>query len=238
MIFTDSKKERQSNLNNKIWSPTKSGFIVALAWPETKCKLAGAWYDGLMNLVGINQGGYYRVGHAALLLISDEHQTCEYFDFGRYHAPYGFGRVRDKETDHDLAVKTKAVFSGDKRTIENIDQILRELSGSPSCHGNGTIHATYTRIDYNRAFAAAKKLQKRDFISYGPFIPYGTNCSRFVNNIIRAGDPSLAERLLLLLPYTISPTPMTNVKSLFSTVVRMGASYISMETQLKNLAPA
>ena len=192
----------------------KNGFIVALGWPETKCKQAGAWYDGLMRLMGINRGGYYRVGHAALLLISDEAQTCEYFDFGRYHAPHGFGRVRDKETDHDLEVKTKADISGDKKTIENMDQILGELSTNHSCHGDGTIYASYTRIDYDRAYSRAKKMQQKDFIAYGPFKIPGTNCSRFVNRIIRAGKPSVSEVLALLFPYSVSPTPMTNVRSL------------------------
>lgn len=194
----------------------KNGFVVALAWPETKCKQAGAWYDGLMNLLGINRGGYYQVGHAALLLISDEDQICEYFDFGRYHAPHGFGRVRDKETDHDLEIKTRVIISGDRKTIENMDQILGELSGNLSCHGDGVIYASYTRIDYDRAYARAKKMQQEDFIAYGPFKTPGTNCSRFVNRIIRAGKPSVSEILALLFPYSVSPTPMTNVRSLES----------------------
>ncbi len=194
----------------------KNGFIVALAWPETKCKQAGAWYDGLMSLMGFNKDGYYRVGHAALLLICDEKKTCEYFDFGRYHAPHGFGRVRDQETDHDLEVKTKPVISKDNKTIENLDQILGELSINHSCHGEGAIYASYTRIDYHRSYARAKKMQQKDCIAYGPFVLKGTNCSRFVNKIARAGQPSFMEHLALRFPYSLSPTPLTNVCSLAS----------------------
>lgn len=202
-----------------------NGFIVALAWPETECKQAGAWYDSLMSWIGVNRNGYYKVGHAALLLISDNKKTCEYFDCGRYHAPHGFGRVRDQETDHDLTVHTKPMFSENKQTIKNINEILKELSRNKSCHGDGPIFASYTRIDYEQAYATCKGLmQYADFIPYGPFVSYGTNCSRFVNQIIRKGTPSLVERLLLSLPYSISPSPMANVRSLSSEIFNSSIS--------------
>jgi hypothetical protein len=201
-----------------------SGFIVALAWPETNCKQAGAWYDIIMRWAGVNMNGYYKVGHAALLLISDDKKMCEYFDFGRYHAPHGFGRVRDQETDHDLKVHAKAEFSGNKQKIKNINEMLEELSRNKSCHGEGQIFASYTRIHYDQAYATCKEMQHSDFIPYGPFIPYGTNCSRFVNQIIRKGAPSLVERLLLSLPYSISPSPMANVRALSSDIFKSAIS--------------
>ena len=34
--------------------------------------------------------------------------NLRYFDFGRYHAPKDFGRVRDVETDGDVTIKTIA----------------------------------------------------------------------------------------------------------------------------------
>ena len=47
----------------------RNGFVIACAWPETMCKQPGSWYDSLMNYLGISQDGYYKVGHAALILI-------------------------------------------------------------------------------------------------------------------------------------------------------------------------
>ena len=44
----------------------------------------------------------YRVGHSAIILINNELESINYFDFGRYHTPNGFGRVRDEVTDPDL----------------------------------------------------------------------------------------------------------------------------------------
>src|SRR5690606_25903582 len=100
-----------------------TGIAIALAWPETKCKQAGAWYDGLMNLLGISKENYYKVGHAAVVLIEAKTGNCLYFDFGRYHAPFGQGRVRDLETDHDLEIYTKAKFDNAGNFL-NYEQIL------------------------------------------------------------------------------------------------------------------
>lgn len=89
------------------------GFAVALAWPETYCKQPGACYDGLMNRFGIAKNNFYKVGHAAVLLVNKSRKKCFYFDFGRYHSTFGKGRVRSAETDHDLAFNTKPIFSKD-----------------------------------------------------------------------------------------------------------------------------
>ena len=69
-----------------------SGFAIAVAWPETYCKQAGSWYDGILFSLGFSQHHYYKVGHAALVLINSEDNQCFYYDFGRYHALYHYGR--------------------------------------------------------------------------------------------------------------------------------------------------
>ena len=48
----------------------------------------------------IKKGNYYKVGHSAIVLINPNQLKCHYFDFGRYHAPKNYGRVRDEITDH------------------------------------------------------------------------------------------------------------------------------------------
>ena len=190
-----------------------NGFAIALAWPETNCKQAGAWYDALLFLLGINRSGYYQVGHSAIVLVSDNNEKCHYFDFGRYHAPHGFGRVRSALTDHDLRIKTLAKISMEKSTIVNVSSILKELYANPSTHGDGPIYGSVTRINFQSAIHFAIRLQKKEFLPYGPFIRKGTNCSRFVNKVMQNGLPKLATRLLLKFPITISPTPMWNVKA-------------------------
>jgi len=38
-----------------------TGFAIALAFPDTYCKQAGAWYDNLLNWLGIANNNYYKV---------------------------------------------------------------------------------------------------------------------------------------------------------------------------------
>ncbi|MDQ3395429.1 MAG: hypothetical protein M3512_15145, partial [Bacteroidota bacterium] len=72
-------------------SNRKKGFAILLAWPETFCKQAGGWYDPLLSWLGISKNHYYRVGHAAVVLVNGFNGSLQYFDFGRYHSPYGYG---------------------------------------------------------------------------------------------------------------------------------------------------
>lgn len=190
-----------------------SGIAIALAWPETLCKKAGAWYDVPLKWLRINKSNYYKVGHAAIVLINKETGDCHYFDFGRYHAPYQHGRVRSDYTDHDLEMKTKAIVSNEGQ-LKNYTEILLELFNNESCHGNGKLHASYCCINFHLAFEKANAMQSVSPIPYGPFLPQGTNCSRFVNTVILAGKPNWYYRLVLISPKTFSPTPISNVKAL------------------------
>ncbi|MBI1288918.1 MAG: hypothetical protein GC178_15225 [Flavobacteriales bacterium] len=190
-----------------------TGFVVALAWPKAWAKEAGDGYDHLMRGLGFNDGGFYRVGHAALILVNAADSSCHYFDFGRYHTPVGFGRVRDAETDHELTIATKAVFDG--KHLTNLDAILCEVQYNGSTHASGPMYASYVRIDYEKAFDSAKALQEKGAIPYGPFEKGGLNCSRFVRQIILAGEPNWAHALRLEVVPMITPTTLYPVSALY-----------------------
>ncbi len=199
----------------------KKGFAIAIAWPETHCKQAGDWWDGLLNCLNISNNHFYRVGHAALVLVDATTSTAHYFDFGRYHAPFKHGRVRSQITDNGLAIHTTPVFSEDRRQrtkdrtqVENFEEILSELQGNSECHGDGPLYASYCEVDFQKSFSFAKELQQQGPVRYGPFTYNGSNCSRFVCDAILAGKPKrkYAFKLRFLLPLT--PTPMTNVQAL------------------------
>jgi len=191
----------------------EKGFAIALAWPETYCKQTSAWYDFIPHGLGISKNNYYKVGHAALVLVSPE-GNCYYFDFGRYHAPYQWGRVRSGEADHDLVISTKAAFSENGTQVLNFREILEELQRNPACHGDGKLHASYCSINYEAAMSKAQEMHERHIWPYGPFIWNGTNCSRFVNTVIRAGRPSWKNWFLLQFMKPITPTPLNNVQAL------------------------
>ena len=37
-----------------------NGIAIVLAWPETLCKKAGAWYDYPLKWASINKNNYYK----------------------------------------------------------------------------------------------------------------------------------------------------------------------------------
>ena len=196
-------------------SPKKdTGFAIALAWPQTYCKQPGSWYDPLTLWLGINKNNYYKIGHAAIVLVDIENKKCHYFDFGRYHSPFQYGRVRSVETDFDLEIKTTPVISADNKSIINFREIISELQLNTACHGEGKIYASYCYINFLSAFNKALQMQQASPISYGPFQYKGSNCSRFVNTVILAGKPRLKSIIRLKYFVPLTPTPLNNVKSL------------------------
>ena len=187
------------------------GIILILAWPQTLCKQAGAWYDNILNKLGIASNHYYKVGHAALVLADGVSGKCHYYDFGRYHAPFGHGRVRSEFTDHDLHIPIKAQIEGGK--LKNIGEIKFFLQNNESCHGTGDIIMSYCEIDFLKAKEKADAMQKNSPIKYGPFEWNGTNCSRFVRTVALSGQPTFLNKLRLLMPPMFTPTPIWNVRA-------------------------
>jgi hypothetical protein len=182
----------------------QNDFIITLAWPEGMVKATGAWYDNILS-----QEGKYRVGHSALLLVNSTTNKVHYFDFGRYHTPEGYGRVRDIETDQDVAV-IDAEISENK--IVNIDDILLYLSQMKATHGEGKMYASLIEnVSFTNAFTKAKVMQNKGILPYGPIVRTGTNCSRFVAKVIKASGPSFVKKLRLKYPFCISPSPKRNV---------------------------
>ena len=195
---------------------TYTGFAIAIAWPETYCKQPGAWYDPITQLLRINHNNYYKAGHAALVLVDIENKKCHYFDFGRYHTPFQHGRVRSTDTDHDLEMKTIPELASDGKRIKNYRDILYELQNNPACHGEGELFASYCPINFHLAFKKANEMQQNSPIPYGPFRYKGSNCSRFVNTTILAGNPHWKFKFRLKYMVPLTPTPMNNVNSLNS----------------------
>ncbi|MBT4217221.1 MAG: hypothetical protein HOE25_01485 [Flavobacteriales bacterium] len=182
-----------------------SDFIIVLAWPEGETTAAGAWYDSFCAT-----NGKYRVGHSALILINSENKELLYFDFGRYHTPTGFGRVRDKETDPDIGIPISAEIEDNR--IKNIEEILVYTKNKKANHGEGKLYASILKnVNFISSYRFAKKIQEKGIIPYGPFVPKGSNCSRFVSATIRKSNPSLIKNLRLQFPFSLSPSPKRNV---------------------------
>lgn len=187
--------------------------IIALAWPDTKVVKEGKWYDMPMKWFGILKNGYYKAGHAAFLLIDHQNGEVHYFDFGRYHTPYQYGRVRDKQTDPDINVKIRAqIVNGE---ITNLKEILFERYNNKACHGEGKLTAAVVKnICFNSAYQKVKELQAKEAIPYGPFTFNGSTCSRLVVQVVYEATKNKMTKFFIRLPYTISATPRSNKKVL------------------------
>nr|MBS0037082.1 hypothetical protein [Saprospiraceae bacterium] len=196
-----------------------SGIAIALAWPRTFCKQPGGWYDPLCHLLGISYRHYYRVGHAAVVLVNGQDGRCLYFDFGRYIAPMYCGRVRSAKTDHRLKIKTTAKVSYNPLKLLNYNDILMELRGNTDCHGEGPMCGSYCSVNFHSALECAQKMQQKSPLPYGPFIWNGTNCSRFVRTVILAGKPGLIHRVKLNFLLPVTPRPTDNINSLQHPIV-------------------
>ncbi len=183
-----------------------------LAWPKTPAIQTGAWYEGLMQLLGFNKNGYYMAGHSAIVLVDPDNGQLNYFDFGRYHAPLGHGRVRDRITDPDLDIKTSGRFNS-KGQIINLEEILLLFDANKDAfHGKNTMYASvYDGADVSKAYNFAKRFQNSSPVPYGPFKYGGTNCSRFTSSVFRAGCSNFWKKLRLLAPTSLTPTTLGNV---------------------------
>lgn len=176
---------------------TNSGIVLTLAYPETIVMVADEWYSPYMRFLGIGKKNYVRAGHAALVLINKSTGELEYHDFGRYISPIPNGRVRGKDTDHELDFPIKAFVKGD--TIENLNEILMFLGTHPKrTHGDGKLIASVcSTVDYEKARNHITRMQNRHFIRYAAFIKDACNCARFVTDSLIASvtDVKIKNRL-------------------------------------------
>ncbi len=205
------------------------GSLIAIAWPETNVIQVNMWYDHVTRFFGFTKNQYYKAGHAALILVDSKTNETHYFDFGRYHTPPKYGRVRCTKTDPELALKTNGKF-GENGKLTNSEEILNELISNPATHGDGkTIYGVLNHIDYPKAFDFVHKMVNQGALPYGPFDPRGTNCSRFVAQTIRASKGRLICRIKTRFPKTLSASPVGNVKNITTPITLSGNINIPLD---------
>lgn len=213
-----------------------NGTIIAISWPETLVVKEGKWYDKPMEWIGVVKENHYKVGHAAMLLINHKSGKINYFDFGRYHTPLKKGRVRSEITDPDLKLNIRAMFN-EQDKLANLESILHEVDQMPTSHGDGkTLASVLYNVNFDKAQNKILDMQNKEVIDYGPFVIGGTNCSRFVAQVARYATQDFWVKLKLFIPYTVSPTPLSNVKLIKSEVgyYKVENGEVSVESIIPN----
>ncbi|MBT8288666.1 MAG: hypothetical protein KJO00_11645, partial [Bacteroidia bacterium] len=188
-----------------------TGLMIVMAYPETVVMVADEWYSPYLRYFGIGKKNYVRAGHAALVLIEKKTAIIEYHDFGRYITPEPHGRVRGKDTDHELDFPLTAKLNGNR--ILNLDEILHFLGTHPNLtHGEGKLIASVCdTINYEKARAHISMMQGRDFIRYAAFLEDGCNCARFVSGALIAGVTNELIRKRLIRSKRFTPSTIGNV---------------------------
>lgn len=184
------------------------GAIIPLAWPDSLVNSSCKFVDPFFSLINISKKGFYKLGHAALLIAQNNGEVM-YFDFGRYISPFGKGRIRGANTDPELRVHTKAEWKNNK--LLNIKLILLEIAQNYNTHGEGEMYAGIQYMhNINLTLKYILQQQATDFHNYGAYTPYGTNCSRFVAQTI-AKNNSLNTKRKFLFPFYTTPSPLGNI---------------------------
>lgn len=188
-------------------------FAITLAWPDQTAFGDEKWMN-ILKRVGIVKNLNFKVGHAAILLVSADTGAIDYYDFGRYIAPRGDGRARSKLFDPRLHIHTTALFGDWRQPIRNLDAILSELTAlEEATHGGGRLlFSVVPGISYLSAKLFADQLVQKGPIPYGALAAENNSCSRFVAQVLIAGMLPQDRRIRKLkYPETLKPSPVSNV---------------------------
>lgn len=199
----------------------KDAIIISLAWPETWVRETEASYNVLSRAFGISRDGYYKVGHAALVLIDLKSGHASYFDCGRYDCPPNLARVRSCQSDPGLELFSQ-VFDIDD--IFQTTKLLWEIAGNENTNGDGPMHWGIHPVNYKTCLKGIRKEINRGFFPYGPFDTKGSNCSRFVLKALIAGGAENKFKAA----FKYGPCPLPIMLTRFSPTVAIKAPAISL----------
>ena len=184
---------------------------IVIAWPECTAR-ADESLAIFLKKAGVLKNLNMRVGHAAICLINPQSNEVLYYDFGRYITPRGFGRARNKYTDPNLTLLTKAVFDED-RDLQNVEEIAVELDSiSKYTHGCGPLVFSVSKtINYIKAKSYADDMIQKGHFPYNGLYKSASNCARYVTETMKAANEDGTVGTKLKYPLTVRPTPLFNV---------------------------
>jgi hypothetical protein len=188
---------------------SKSGVLIALAFPEEFVSMIPAWYKKPLEWIGLINDEKICAGHAALALVDGDTGKIEYADFGRYITPFGKGRTRTEKTDPECVIDVVAIFDENGR-ITNEEEILIYLEAHPDkTHGAGKMYGSFCYdITYEKAKKFIKNINLKGSVKYDPFKKEASNCARFVYDTFKAGINSRTRRAKLKLWNQVTPSPL------------------------------
>lgn len=188
-----------------------NGIIIILAYPDTIVRPPYTEFSSkIWPKIGIGGAHGVKAGHAALLLIKKNEPEINYYDFGRYITTFGFGRVRSKKTDAELAIPIEAKFKNGE--LANFEEIILWIEKHPKkTHGDGKLVTTINhKINYENALQYIEGLIAKKEIPYSVFAK-GSNCARFVTNTLIAASTKKKIYRKLKTSNLLTPSPIGNI---------------------------
>ncbi|WP_147447290.1 DUF6695 family protein [Corallococcus sp. CA054B] len=193
---------------NSMPPPSKDTIIV-IAWPDKRVRLTpGSKWLGKTGIMGAKDGTI-EAGHAGSILVETSSGTTKYYDYGRYGQNKDKGIVRCSAS-HPLSVPDAELdLAGD---ICNIDKILLSVAANKLFAGYGRMIASVCKgVRYTKMITFAEELRSKGETAYGPFKYHGTNCARFVADLIIKGDAPMA--VIADVWTNVTPSPWGNVEN-------------------------
>ena len=190
---------------------TNTGIILTLAYPDTIVRISDEKLVPYLKYINVGCENYVRAGHAALVLIDVKTGVFDYYDFGRYTCPQGYGRVRGKITDNELDFPLSVKIKDGQ--LVHLNEILTFLATHPKLtHGEGKLVASVcSNINYKKAKSYILQLQEKGFVRYGAFLKKGSNCSRFVTDTLIASINNNKKAKKLIKSKWFTPSTVSNV---------------------------
>ena len=190
---------------------------LVIGWTESWVKAPEKIFK-ILNRMGVLKSCFFQAGHAGLVLICGKTGSVEYFDFGRYTTPKGYGRIRSERTDPKLSIPLRAQFdeSGD---LINFETIVGYVDSMPEkTHGDGIMNVSICKnISFQHTKNYIEQQQFSGLLEYRTFKKGTTNCAQFVTNALLAGVTCPKTRQRLKYPFTVlRGSPLGNVEAVES----------------------
>lgn len=184
--------------------------LIIIAFPDFYIQYHEVWHRVVWKFLGFTEGNTIRAGHNCAILVDGGDGSLQYYDFGRYDVPDGYGRARCRETDPQLALEVNAKLANGR--ITNLEDIMQHVYESDSIHHSAgpMFYKLLSDIDGDAVKSFVRQTQSRGFVDYDIFRSGALNCSRYISELVTSVVPK--SRITTFLKWICpSPTPMDTV---------------------------
>ncbi|MFZ4862319.1 DUF6695 family protein [Sphingobacterium sp. Mn56C] len=191
-------------------SPKYQDFALILTWPDATIRGDEKWMM-FFKKIGIVKNLNFKVGHTGVVIVDHRNGNMQFYDFGRYITPRGYGRARSASSDPLLNLTLKAEIKEGK--ITNLREIAAYFETlKPAMYGEGKLmFAVVKGLDFTQAKAFGDYWVEKGTYPYGAVARNNNNCSRFITRMLIKATEKYTYWHAVNLPETIKSSPVSNL---------------------------